>query len=858
MSFNDALALLREVHHMEVQSAIQRLREENVSLRSQLSHGHSHSHSHSQAASHAGSQRPSHHGTAWQQAEKERPERDPGAANSDAKQVRYDDNVQEASLEDCRDSKVSHTQRLLRGLSGMSQGLVRQLTAKTSRTDTEWLSHSHSDIRSEEEDDEDDDEDDDEGRATAMPSMATSIAHDEHCPDHRDVDSMRSESVSPGPRPSVSVPSVGLPPAPGNFKLAAPGLPNRDDLEESWTMGMSGHASDMRPSNTESGTHTEEVNNRTSIGSESAAPGGAAFPLRKIWRMERVGSTVSQGNALANELRIDEEDYDTERREARRGAGFFDRLVSHPNSLPRFVWDLLGGLLICYDCIVIPLRVFDPPETIFLILMDWVTLIFWTINMGASCLVGYVDHGKYIMKPSLIVIRYLKSWFVIDIIVVAQDWIFIVVAATSASDADNTSDSVRLLRTLRIIRTLRLVRLAKLRRILVLINEYIDSEHLSILANIVKMIVMLLAINHVIACAWFGVAKTRCCQRATWVRGFGFEESRWEYQYMTSFHWSITQFTPASMDVGPTNLAERVFAVSVVVFALVGFSYLVGSITGSLTQLRSMQEDTAKQFWNLRRFLKQNKVPPKLSLRVQKHLEHAYSQKKEHLPMKSILLFQLLSEQLRAELLAAISVPPMLSHPLFKHFHDTSKVTLHRLANSAISRKQLAIGDKLFYPGEKAREMYFPAVGRLQYWKETENYKHSEIVDTDEDWIAEPVLWTAAWYHLGVLVALIPSDMLIVSAKEFAAVIKQNPQALIIARRYARRFMNWFIEHEPMSDIIQGDEESDVIRTFLNLDANPSLLQVKSGSGYQADNRKSLRKRMSFMSQGLAAKPAAQ
>merc|ERR1719159_1675251 len=100
---------------------------------------------------------------------------------------------------------------------------------------------------------------------------------------------------------------------------------------------------------------------------------------------------------------------------------------------------------------------------------------------------------------------------------------------------------------------------------------------------------MLLVINHIICCIWFWIADT-IADGDTWIKVFNFDQANWAYQYWTSFHWSITQFTPASMHVQPQNLLERCFAVVVVVFALVGFSYIVGSITGSLNQLRSMQE----------------------------------------------------------------------------------------------------------------------------------------------------------------------------------------------------------------------------------------------------------------------------
>merc|ERR1719221_2539193 len=127
----------------------------------------------------------------------------------------------------------------------------------------------------------------------------------------------------------------------------------------------------------------------------------------------------------------------------------------------------------------------------------------------------------------------------------------------------------------------------------------IDSEYASIVANIVKMILLVLVINHLISCLWYAIGTSPGFGDATWLKHHAFDDADWSYQYATSFHWSITQFTPSSMHVQPQNIRERVFAITVVVLALVGFSYVVGSITGSLAQLRSMSNDGAQQFWNL-------------------------------------------------------------------------------------------------------------------------------------------------------------------------------------------------------------------------------------------------------------------
>ena len=124
-------------------------------------------------------------------------------------------------------------------------------------------------------------------------------------------------------------------------------------------------------------------------------------------------------------------------------------------------------------------------------------------------------------------------------------------------------------------------------------KDLINSESVDILFNIVQMIVYLLAVNHFLACSWYATSFIGAGN--SWVKHHGFENEHWSYQYVTSFHWAITQFTPSSMHVQPQNIYERTFCVIVVISGLVGFSYLVGSITGSLAELRRMKEDAIKQ-----------------------------------------------------------------------------------------------------------------------------------------------------------------------------------------------------------------------------------------------------------------------
>ncbi|CAE8596869.1 unnamed protein product [Polarella glacialis] len=454
------------------------------------------------------------------------------------------------------------------------------------------------------------------------------------------------------------------------------------------------------------------------------------------------------------------------------------KIIAFPGSLSRVCWDLIGAALILYDLFVIPMKVFDPPETLVTITMDWFTLLFWTLNVANTLTVGFVTGGNTVMSPLLILKNYLKRWFLIDCIVLVPDWAFTV----ASSGADSGSESIKMLRILRLARTARLLRLFKLKWILDRINDYLDSEFGSIITDVVKMVVLLVTINHFIACAWFAIGNQNSnTDEDSWIKAHGFQRSDWKYQYMTAFHWSITQFTPAGMEVQPHNMSERSFTVSVVIFALVGFSYMVGSITGSLAQLRSMSAGATKEFWLLRRFLKRNSVPMTLSLRIQRFVEHAHKRQQQTMSITQVKILSLLSEQLMEELQCAINLPHLNVHPLFQFLNGFSTITMQRLAKDAVGRVRMAKGDTLFLPNQKATCMYFIASGGVEYTRTFEEKAVREFLDAGEDWIAEPIMWTPSWIHVGEAKAVTESELLCVKPKTFEDILSLvGPVAAVV------------------------------------------------------------------------------
>jgi len=93
----------------------------------------------------------------------------------------------------------------------------------------------------------------------------------------------------------------------------------------------------------------------------------------------------------------------------------------------------------------------------------------------------------------------------------------------------------------------------------------------------------------------------------------------------------------------------------------------------------------------------------------------------------------------------------------------------------------------------------------------------TERVDRAEDWIAEPVLWTPKWVHLGTLTAKSEADLVLIDGEQFGNIIGRSPHISELVGNYARFFINWMNNQpfESLSDISQGEDVSDMLRGFI-------------------------------------------
>eukprot|EP00929_Paragymnodinium_shiwhaense_P104377 TRINITY_DN6873_c0_g2_i1.p1 TRINITY_DN6873_c0_g2~~TRINITY_DN6873_c0_g2_i1.p1 ORF type:complete len:820 (-),score=209.29 TRINITY_DN6873_c0_g2_i1:97-2556(-) len=475
------------------------------------------------------------------------------------------------------------------------------------------------------------------------------------------------------------------------------------------------------------------------------------------------------------------------------GSGFF---VIPPNGSFRVTWDIMGMVLIGYDCLMIPFNLaFQPPITMPIQVIDALLLYFWTLDMMQAFFLAFYDKGILVTSHRRIVCNYMRTWFIVDLVVVGPEWISIL----AGSGDDVFGGLGRMLKGFRAIRVLRLLRLLKLQRIVNMLYDLLESEYTFIVVNLVKLLGSVSVLNHMIACIWYLIG--RLCWEAdlrNWIVVGDIDKADLAYKYTTALHWSLTQFTPASMDISARNVYERIFSIVVLFFAMVAFSSIVASITGAMTSLRNLKNDQDKQFWLLRRYLRQKNVKQELCSRITKFLEYQLEHESTSVQSSSIKIIKGLSQELERELAHQMHGPDIVHHPFFGILEHSMSGMVQRLCHKALKLQTFAAKEMLFSAGEEASYLYFVKAGSL-------SYKFGGGIELDpppepKDWLSEPVLWVE-WRHRGDMQAMSESHMVTISPGIFSEVMFLHPKPWTYAKQYAIRFL----------EMLNGIERADLL-----------------------------------------------
>jgi len=268
------------------------------------------------------------------------------------------------------------------------------------------------------------------------------------------------------------------------------------------------------------------------------------------------------------------------------------------------------------------------------------------------------------------------------------------------------------------------------------------------------------------------------------------------HQYLTSLHWSLTQFTPATIEIHPMNERERLFATFTVLFGLLAFSTFLSNITSKMSILRSKYYEHQQNEDLLWRYFSENKVSVELGRCILDIHSAKMREQSRRLHEKDIAILEDLPYHLGKQLHLEVYDSLVSSHPLLWRWRHIDTSSFAQMCHMLMSEHDLLSKQDLFMKGDHCTRMYFIISGNLSY------IRGQVIVPVHKgDWVSEAALWLPSWEHRGRLAASSVCDIVgMESGASRIMVQSSSMKAADFVRVYAAHFLRDELEIDETLD----------------------------------------------------------
>eukprot|EP00931_Biecheleriopsis_adriatica_P113694 TRINITY_DN8885_c0_g2_i1.p1 TRINITY_DN8885_c0_g2~~TRINITY_DN8885_c0_g2_i1.p1 ORF type:complete len:936 (-),score=147.56 TRINITY_DN8885_c0_g2_i1:130-2937(-) len=466
-------------------------------------------------------------------------------------------------------------------------------------------------------------------------------------------------------------------------------------------------------------------------------------------------------------------------------ADFTHRFVLTPESPGRIAFDLFSVLTVLYDSTIRPfLLAWAIEEDGATAVLSMCSRLFWTCDIVLNFMTGfYSKSGELMMGLKEISKNYVRGWFPMDFSLIMLDWLGLIF--------DAGFETLRFSQIGRLARTARIVRIFKVFALIKRYSKAMVSPRYKGLFQALQILAIIVWINHLLCCMWMGAARMGGdVFEQTWLDRFDggrlghtFAEASVEYQYTTALHWSITQMTPGSMEVFPTNPLERIINILCLIFGLFFGSTLISQLSAGLVQANMARREEHGRIEKLRDYLKANNVPQDMARIIQGQITSRLSAGKQ-LVEKDVHALQLLPSTLRLQLQAQVFSEFLMRHPLFMQCFGRELSSVKDLIRlNAIERATLNEGDELFCTDSPADFVYLVLDGSLMYTKEP--HVPPCYVETGT-WMCEAALWMHL-VHLGTMAATASTVLLKMHVPGIIELLRRNS----VDQQYRAQLQNW-------------------------------------------------------------------
>ena len=275
---------------------------------------------------------------------------------------------------------------------------------------------------------------------------------------------------------------------------------------------------------------------------------------------------------------------------------------------------------------------------------------FFIMDFFLQFVLGYVDEqsGKVVTSLTQIRNRYLRSYFVIDVV------------SLFPFDQVVQSSSTPLLRAIKFLRMLKLLRALKANRIISRLLSHVDVSHTTI--KILKDIVVLLILIHFLVCAWAYQANSDLDDDPErWIYLNSVDISSAEAMYITVMQLIFTSDIQVAL-LGDQQL--KIFT-SVVIYVLTALT--IAELTDMVQNASAGDAAFQRMLDELNSLMRERNFPSDLRFRLRDFLRFKHAREKDMVsnPERQEMM-RALSPQLQVQVTDQMSQAGMKSSPLFQ------------------------------------------------------------------------------------------------------------------------------------------------------------------------------------------------
>lgn len=327
---------------------------------------------------------------------------------------------------------------------------------------------------------------------------------------------------------------------------------------------------------------------------------------------------------------------------------------------------------------------------------------------------GYYYKGTIIMKRSKVILNYISTWFVMDILASFPYDLVIEVALTSQggnSSLSQYSDAPQLLRMLKLIRFLRILRLLrvmKLKRLLYKLEEFMITDFLNTVMDFAKLLILVFFITHWMACTFYFVGDyEKTTNPDNWITINGFDIYPKFDQYIMTLYFSFTTMATVGYgDITPNTGIEKIYCMFAMMIAC-GFSaYLIGSMGSIFNRSNMLANEYKLKSLYINQFLNYHNIPNEFKIKIMTYMEYLIEYKKTY-KLEENQVLEMLNENLRDQVILYLNGKILMECSCFDYFSPNllSELTF------ILSRKMFAVDDCIFDEGVGGERMYFVTKG---------------------------------------------------------------------------------------------------------------------------------------------------